>query len=120
MLGKKNFQKVAKFVIRQQVSRIGNQFLSHVEIGAQEAAYLILQKHLRQSIIDVVFIDKNLADQRTVLLKSFIVLKELPSSTNVESDNILKRFIRRPRKVIQYCYADFVSWFDTSFEKCKK
>lgn len=72
MLGKKNFQKVAKFVIRQQVSRIGNQFLSHVEIGAQEAAYLILQKHLRQSIIDV-FIDKNLADQRTVLLKSFIV-----------------------------------------------
>lgn len=35
--------------IRQQVRRIGNQFLSHVEIGAREAAYLILQMHLRQS-----------------------------------------------------------------------
>lgn len=77
MLGKENFQKVAKFVIRQQVSRIGNQFLSHVEIGAQEAAYLILQMHLRQSIT------------------------------------------RRPRTMIQYCYADFVSWFDTSFEKVR-
>lgn len=49
--------------IRQQVRRIGNQFLSHVEIGAQEAAYLILQM---QSTRDVVFIDSNPADQRTV------------------------------------------------------
>lgn len=107
--------------IRQQVRRIGNQFLSHVEIGAQEAAYLILQMHLRQSTREVVFIDTNPADQRTVLLKSFTALKELPSSsTNVESDTILKRYIRRPREMIQYCYADFVSWFDTSFEKRKK
>lgn len=107
--------------IRQQVRRIGNQFLSHVEIGAQEAAYLILQMHLRQSTRDVVFFDTNPADQRTVLLKSFTALKELPSySTNVESDNILNRYKRRPREIIQYCYADFVSWFDTTFEKCKK
>lgn len=28
--------------------------------------------------------------------------------------------MRRPREMIQYCYADFASWFDTSFEKCKK
>lgn len=77
--------------------------------------------HLRQSTRDVVFIDTNPADQRTVLLKSFTALKELPSlSTNVKSDTILKRYIRRPREMIQYCYADFVSWFDTSFEKCKK
>lgn len=107
--------------IQQQVRRIGNQFLSHVEIGAQEAAYLLLQMHFRQSTRDVVFIDTNPADQRTVLLKSFTALKELSSSsTNVESDTILKRYIRRPREIIQYCYADFVSWFDTSFEQYKK
>lgn len=77
--------------------------------------------HLRQSTRDVVFIDTNPADQRTVLLKSFTALKELSSSsTNVESDTILKRYIRRPREIIQYCYADFVSWFDTSFEQYKK
>lgn len=35
--------------IRQQVRRIGNKFLSHVEIGAQEAAYLVLQTTLRHT-----------------------------------------------------------------------
>lgn len=35
-------------------------------------------------------------------------------------DTILKRYKRRPREMIQYCFADFVSWFDTSFEKRKK
>ena len=39
--------------IRQQVRRIGNQCLSHVEIGAQEAAHLVLQMHLRRSSTDV-------------------------------------------------------------------
>lgn len=37
--------------IRQQVRRIGNQFLRHVKIGAQEAAYLVLQMPLRKSSI---------------------------------------------------------------------
>jgi hypothetical protein len=46
--------------IRQQVRRIGNQFVSHVEIGAQEAAYLVLQMPLRRSSRDVVFIDSTL------------------------------------------------------------
>lgn len=64
--------------IRQKERRIGNQFLSHLEIGAQEAAYLILQMHLKQSTRDVVFIDTNPEDKRTVLLKSFTALKELP------------------------------------------
>ena len=32
--------------MRQQVRRIGNQFLSHVEIRAQEAAYLVFKCHL--------------------------------------------------------------------------
>lgn len=27
--------------------------------------------------------------------------------------------MRHHREMIQYCYAGFVSWFDTSFEKCK-
>lgn len=80
--------------------------------------HLILQLHLRQSTRDVVFIDTNPADQRTVLLKSFTALKELPSSsTHVESDNILKRYMRRPREmrtVMLICVM-----VDTSFEKCK-
>ena len=54
--------------IRQQVRRIGNQCLSHVEIGTQEAAYLVLQMHLRRSSTDVVFIDTNKQENRTALL----------------------------------------------------
>ena len=102
--------------IRQQVRRIGNQFLSHVEIGAQEAAYLVLQMPLRRSSRDVVFIDTNKQENRTILLKPFSDLKEmLESSTNVESDSALKRYKRRPREMNKYCYADFVSWLEPVF-----
>lgn len=57
--------------IRQQVRKIGNQFLSHVEIGAQEAVYLVLQMPLRKCTRSVVFIDTNSAEKRVALLKSF-------------------------------------------------
>lgn len=40
--------------IRQQVRRIGNQFLSIVEIGAQEAVYLVLQLPLRRATKEVI------------------------------------------------------------------
>ena len=104
--------------MRQQVRRIGNQFLNHVEIGAQEAAYLVLQMPLRKASRDVVFIDTHRSEMRTVLLKSFNSLKELPeNSTNVESDNVMKRYKRRPKEMNKYCYADFVSWFETSCHK---
>lgn len=59
--------------IRQQVRRIGNQFLSHVEIGAQEAAYLVLQMPLRKSSREVVFIETNELNNRTVLLNNIQV-----------------------------------------------
>lgn len=99
--------------IRQQVRRVGNQFLSHVEVGAQEAVYLVLQMPLRKSTRTVVFIDTNTPEERVVLLKSFTDLKELPeNSTNIESDNDLKRYRRRPLKLENCTYADFVSWYD--------
>ena len=107
--------------IRQQVRRIGNQFLSHVEIGAQEAAYLVLQMPLRKASREVVFIDTNKADARTVLLKSYTDLKQLPeNSTNVESDSVIKKYKRRPACMNKCCYADFVSWFDTVYKGHKE
>ena len=106
--------------IRQQVRRIGNQFLSHVEIGAQEAAYLVLQMPLRKASREVTYIDTNKPEQRTVLLKSFTDLKQMPkNSTNVESDSVIKRYKRRPVAMSKYCYADFVSWFETSYKRSK-
>lgn len=37
--------------IQQQVRKVGNVFLSHVELGAQEAAYILLQMPLRKASI---------------------------------------------------------------------
>lgn len=102
--------------IRQQVRKIGNQFLSHVEIGAQEAVYLVLQIPLRKCTGSVVFIDTNSAVKRVDLLKSFTDLQHLPkTSTNIEADSVLKKYKRRPKKLNDCIYSDFVSWYDTIY-----
>lgn len=71
---------------------------------------------LRKCTRSVVFIDTNSAEKRVALLKSFTDLQHLPkNSTNIEADNVLKRYKRRPKK-LNYCiYADFVSWYDTVY-----
>lgn len=48
--------KNASSNIRDQVRKVGNTFLNHVEVGAQEACYLVLQMPLRRSSRDVVFV----------------------------------------------------------------
>lgn len=85
--------------LKQQVGQIGNKFLTHVEICAQEAAYLLLQMPLRSSNRTVVFINTSEPAKRTFLLKSFEALQELQNkgSTDIETDNWIKRYQRRPR-----------------------
>ena len=40
-------------------------------------------------------------------------IKELPdNSVDIESDNIIKRYQRRPKKLENLCLADFVAWFN--------
>lgn len=43
--------------IRQQVRKIGNKFLTLVEIGAQEAVYIVIQMPLRHSSMCISFIN---------------------------------------------------------------
>ncbi|XP_061195058.1 uncharacterized protein LOC133203256 [Saccostrea echinata] len=75
--------------IRQQVRRIGNKFLSHVEI-----------------------------DERVVLLKPRHVLEELKeSSTDIEAGNITRLYQQRPKALEGICLADFVSWFQVKYHK---
>lgn len=72
--------------LKQQVRQIGNKFLTHVEICAQEAAYLLLQMPLRSSSRSVIFINTSESANRTFLLKSFEALQELPEgSTDIET-----------------------------------
>lgn len=107
--------------IRQQVRRIGNQFLSSVEIGAQEAVYLVLQMPLRRCTRDVIYVDTKMAHERTSLIKPYSQLKDLPSSScDVEMDSALKRYKRRPKCLETLCYADFAAWYDLCPRKSKK
>ena len=96
-----------------QVRHIGNKFLNAVEISAQEAVYLILQMPLRYSSRQVQFINTSIPDERTFLLKPIEKLRDLPdSSDNVESDNLIKRYHRRPHQLKNLCLADFAAWYN--------
>ena len=99
--------------IVNKVRHIGNKFLNAVEISAQEAVYLVLQMPLTRSSREVQFINTSNPDERTFLLKTLDKIKELPdNSTDIESDNLIKRYQRRPQKLQNICLADFVAWFN--------
>lgn len=101
-----------------QVRHIGNKFLNAVEVSAQEAVYLILQMPLRHSSRQVQFINTTIPDERTFLLKPIEKLRELPdSSDDIESDNCIKRYQRRPKKLENLCLADFIAWYNCTNQK---
>ena len=102
--------------IKRQVRHIGNVFSNSVEVSAQEAVYLVLQMPLTKSTRDVVFINTSSADKRVHLLKPKSVLDELPpDSTDVISDNVMKRYSKRPKALENYCLADYVSELDVIY-----
>ncbi len=103
--------------IVNRVRHIGNKFLNAVEISAQEAVYLVLQMPLRRSSREFQFINTSDPDERTFLLKSMDKIKELPdNSCDIESDNIIKRYQRRPKQLENLCLADFVAWYNCKSE----
>ena len=103
--------------IVNKVRHIGNKFLNAVEISAQEAVYLVLQMPLRRSSREFQFINTSDPDERTFLLKSMDKIKELPdNSIDIKSDNIIKTYQRRPKKLENLCLADFVAWHNCKSE----
>ena len=103
--------------IVSKVRHIGNKFLNAVEISAQEAVYLVLQMPLRRSSREFHFVNTSDPAERTFLLKSMDRIKELPdNSIDIESDNVIKRYMRRPKKLENVCLADFVVWYNCKTE----
>ena len=99
--------------IRKQVRHIGNKFLNAVEVSAQEAVYLVLQMPLRRASRDFQFINTSSPEDRVVLLKTMDKINDLPdNSENIESDSLIKRYQRRPRKLEKLCLADFAAWYN--------
>eukprot|EP00105_Crassostrea_gigas_P014661 XP_011431404.1 PREDICTED: uncharacterized protein LOC105331065 [Crassostrea gigas] len=104
--------------IKRQVRHIGNHFLNSVEVGAQEAAYLVLQMPMTKASRDVVFINTSPSDDRVILIKTDAELEKLtPNSTDVECSNIIKRYAKRPKQLENWCLADYVSQLDVVFPK---
>ncbi len=96
--------------LRKQVRFIGNVFLNASEMSAQEAVYLTLQLPLVKKTRQVIFINTSPPEERTRLLKSEEMLKELPEdSTDIYSSNQLIRYSQRPKQLENWCLADYVS-----------
>ena len=69
----------------------------------------------------MVYINTCASRERVFLLKPKSVLDELPAeSTNIESDNIVQRYSKRPRQLQRFCLADYVSKVDVVFPKGNK
>jgi hypothetical protein len=108
--------------LKKQVRYIGNQFLHAVEVSAQEAAYLTLQLPLTRCSREVLFVHSSPPDERTFFLKSKEALEKLaPQSTDIESNNVIKRYASRPKQLKNWCLADYASKIDIKFptEKLK-
>ena len=96
--------------LKESVRHIGNKFLNASEVSAQEAAYLILQLRMSDKSRKCEFIQTAPQEERTFLLKSKKELAELPEEcTDIEADNVIKRYTRRPKALDTYCLADYVS-----------
>ena len=107
--------------LKKQVRHIGNVFSNCVEVSAQEAVYLDLQIPLTKCTRDIVFINTSIPEERIFLLKPKAALDELPAeSTDVESDNVIQRYSKRPRQLGKFCLADYVSKVDIIYPKGNK
>ena len=96
--------------LKESVRHIGNKFLNAVEVSAQEAAYLILQLNMSSKSRKCEFVSTNPQSERTFLLKTKKELEVLPkNSTDIEADNVIKRYTRRHGALEHYCLADFIS-----------
>lgn len=107
--------------IKKQVRHIGNVFSNSVEVSAQEAVYLILQIPLTKSSRRVVFVNTSTPDKRIQMLKQKSDLDRLPDhSTDILSDNIIKRYSKRPKALENWCLADYVSQLDIKYSEEKR
>ena len=70
---------------------------------------------------DIVFINTSIPEERIFLLKPKAVLDELPAeSTDVQSENVIQKYSKRPMQLGKLCLADYVSKVDVTYPKGNK
>ena len=104
--------------LKQQVRHMRNHFLNCVEVSGQEAACLDLQISLNRCSRACKFINTSDEEGRTFILKGKEALEKLPKeSTDIEADNDIKRYFRRPKEPENWCLADYVAELDVKYPK---
>ncbi|XP_070567274.1 uncharacterized protein [Ptychodera flava] len=104
--------------IRESVRHIGNKFLNHVEVSAQEAVYLTMQMKLRRASRSFIFVNTSPPDDRVILLKPLDEIQNMKeNATDIESDNILKKYEQRPKAIEKLCLADLAAWYTFQWVK---
>ena len=98
--------------IKEQLKKVGTQFLNHREVSAQEAAYRLLSMPLKKSSRSVIYINTNTRDKRVGLLKSSQLLENLKADDeNIFETSLLDRYMARPDSLTDLCLAEFAAWF---------
>ena len=100
----------------------GNKLISHVDIGAQENAYIILQMPLHKSSRTFLLVNTSPHEDCPFIMKSDEQLKLLPDdSEGIMCENVISRYAKRPTKSETMCLADFAPWYDMkAFHKKKQ
>ena len=101
--------------LKESVRHIGNVFLNGVETGQEEAAFLLLQIPMTFMTRECIFINTSPAEERTFLVKDKKSLEQMdPQSTDIQVDNIVQHYCRRPPEMESYTLADFATKVNTS------
>ena len=99
--------------VQDKLRAIGNVFTTKREVSTDEAIVRSLSLPMRSSKINVDFIVTGLKENRTRVLKSPEILKQMsPEDPNIYSLNILDKYANRPDKPASMncmCLADFAT-----------
>ncbi|CAC5406342.1 unnamed protein product [Mytilus coruscus] len=80
--------------------------------------YASHKKRTSSNILNVVFINTSPRDKRTFLLKQSSALEKLGLDlTEIELDNDIKRYSRRPKQLENWCLSDYVSQLEVQYPK---
>ena len=105
---------------RQKLMKLGNVFLTHRQLSAQEAAFKMCSLPLRSATSDVIYLDIKPKHLRSrILLPSADLNEKTDDSTDVFVKNVFDRYSSRPSTEIfnDMSLHEFVSWYSKCQEK---
>ena len=106
--------------LRRSVKHIGEKFLNACESSVQQCCYDILGLPITNSTRKKEFINTNPPEKRVGLCKTEDALKELkPNSKEVTMLSNIDRYAMRPKKLEQWCLAEFVAKTDIDYGKSR-